>query len=96
MANRKGSFAKGVVTVGDVTYHMSRNPDKTVHVMATSGDPRDPDGPMSMAHFEHDPDAGIFVVSPGTLDLHPDHKELGVGPQMGKLVNARYLRHAGN
>lgn len=95
MANRKKAFNGGVVTVNDVRYDISRNPDKSVHVMATSGDPRDPDAPMSSAHFEHDPDAGIFVVTPGTLDLHPDHKEMGVGPQMGKLVNARYLRHAG-
>ena len=65
-----------------------------VHVDAVSNEKDEKGKPiMSSAVFEHEPDLGMFVVRGGTLDLHPIHRQMGVGVEMGKAVNNRYLRH---
>lgn len=92
MANRRKNFP----TIKDgVRYTFGKMGGKNVLVMAESDDGSD-NPPISSAVFEHDPTTNMFLVKGGTLDLHPEHKSLGVGPMMGKMVNQRYLRHIPN
>lgn len=87
MANRRKSFPH---IKDGVRYDMSKIGNQ-VHVSAEDEAER-----YSSAIFEPDQAAGMFVVSEGSLNLHPEHAKTGVGQMMGKLVNQRYMKHFGN
>jgi hypothetical protein len=85
MANRRKSFP---YIKDGIRYEMSKVGNK-VSIDAIDDD----NERYSRAEFEPDQDAGMFVVSEGSLDLHPEHAKMGVGQTMGRLVNQRYMRH---
>lgn len=83
---RNANFRGAVKGAGGLKYETHPMGDGSIMAIA-----EDADGNTSSANFDVDPSTtGEFEVTEGSLDLHPNHRALGVAPAMRRLVNTRY------
>jgi hypothetical protein len=83
---RKSEFAGGHRDADGTSYSLIPSADGSISVEANNSKT----GAKSSASFYYDTDTKAHEVVPGTLNLHPEHQEKGVGRTMRRLVNSRF------